>query len=84
MRRASGTAIKTAMTGARVNSEYLGESRGVSVYQPTRALPTRWLTPQVYKCAACKVRWFRSITNWYGGLCFECWVTQFEGEEEIR
>ena len=66
---------------------YLGEWGGVSVYQPEYN-PLTWdnepaRRPQVYKCACCKVRWFRAITNWYEGLCFECWVTQFEGEEEL-
>jgi len=65
---------------------YLGERRGKSVYQPEYD-PQTWdavgTLPRVYKCAACKVRWFRAITNWYEGLCFECWVTQFEGEDEL-
>ena len=60
--------------------EYLGEWHSRSAYQPTRALPTRFPPPQVYKCACCKVRWFRSITNWYGGLCYYCWLEQFEEE----
>jgi hypothetical protein len=29
------------------------------------------------------VRWFRPITNWYDGMCYWCWVEQFEGEDEL-
>jgi hypothetical protein len=65
---------------------YLGEWAGKSVYQPEYD-PQTWdavgLPPQVYKCAECKVRWFRAITNWYGGLCYYCWLEQFEGESEL-
>ena len=63
--------------------EYLGEWNSLSVYQPTKPLPTRWPVGGVYKCACCKVRWFRSITNWYDGMCYYCWLEQFEGEDEL-
>jgi len=66
-----------------VNTEYLGHWGGKDVYQPTRKLPTRWPMPRVHKCACCKIRWFRSITNWYDGLCWVCAREEYEGEEEM-
>ena len=67
-----------------MNTIYLGEWGGVSVYQSeyeyreSVGLPSR-----VYKCTDCKIRWFRAITNFYAGLCYYCWLEQFEGEEEM-
>ena len=65
---------------------YLGEWGGVSIYQPEYD-PQTWerigQPPQVYKCACCKVRWFRAITNWYDGLCYECWKEQFEDKPDM-
>ncbi len=66
---------------------YLGERGGVSVYQPEYDPQTwereRFPLPLVYKCNECKIRWFRAITNFYGGLCHPCYVSQYEGEEEM-
>ena len=70
-----------------MNSVYLGEWGGKSVYQPEYD-PLTWdavgLPPRVYKCAACKIKWFRAITNFYGGLCHSCYVSQFDGEPDIE
>ena len=69
-----------------MNTVYLGEWNSQSVYQPEYD-PRTWdavgLPPRVYKCACCKVRWFRAITNWYEGLCYWCYVSQFEGEDDL-
>ena len=63
---------------------YLGYWGGKYVYQPEyKPVEGFGTPPQVYKCACCKVRWFRSITNWYEGLCYCCWVEQFEGEDDL-
>ena len=65
---------------------YLGEWGGVSVYMPEYD-PDTWdavgTPPYVYKCACCKVRWFRAITNWYEGLCWVCALEEYEGEDEL-
>ncbi len=63
---------------------YLGEWGNESVYQPEYkwAEKATW-SPYVYKCSECKIRWFRAITNWYDGMCYYCWLEQFEGEEEM-
>ena len=63
---------------------YLGYWGDRSIYQPEYK-PTEavGLPSRVYKCIDCKIRWFRSITNWYDGLCYHCWLEQFEGEEEL-
>ena len=62
---------------------YLGYWGGEYIYQPTGKLPTRFPPPQVFKCACCKIRWFRAITNFYDGMCYYCWLEQFEGEKEM-
>jgi len=68
-----------------MNTEYLGEWGGKSVYQPTRKLPTRWPMPRVTICAAKCTRWFRVVQEDYrDGLCNECWLEGFEGEEEME
>jgi len=66
-------------------SDYLGEWGGRSVYQPTRKLPTRWLmAPSVRICAAKCTRWFLIVVEDHrDGLCNECFVEQFEGEEDM-
>ena len=70
-----------------MNTVYLGEWNNASVYQPEYDPQTweqqRFPLPLVYKCNECKIRWFRAITNFYDGLCYGCWITQFEDEEEI-
>ena len=63
---------------------YLGEWGGVSVYQPEYEYRESVGVPsRVYKCNCCKVRWFRSITNFYDGMCYYCWKEQYDGMDDI-
>ena len=63
---------------------YLGEWAGRSVYQPEYEYRESVGVPsRVYKCSCCKIRWFRAITNFYDGMCYYCWLEQFEGEPDI-
>ena len=71
-----------------MNTVYLGEWNSRSVYQPEYDPQTweqqRFPLPQVHKCSCCKIKWFRTTTNFYEGFCYYCWVEQFDGEEDIR
>ena len=66
---------------------YLGEWGGRSRYQPEYD-PAEWERmsfppPLVYKCNECKIRWFRPVANFYDGMCYECYVSQFEDEPDL-
>jgi len=67
---------------------YLGEWNSLSVYQPEYN-PDEWevrgsMPPLVHKCPCCKIRWFRRVTeDLYDGLCYWCYLEQFEGEEDM-
>ena len=66
---------------------YLGEWGGVSVYQPEyKQVQDVYglMQPSVLICTAKCTRWFRIVLEDYrDGLCNECWLEQFEGEEEL-
>ena len=74
------------MVYGEVRMIYLGEWANASVYQPEYD-PETWdavgLPSRVYKCSCCKVRWFRSITNFYDGMCYYCWKEQYDGMDDI-
>ena len=71
-----------------MNTVYLGEWQGKSVYQPEYD-PQTWegrclMVPNVSICASKCTRWFRTAQEDYReGLCHSCYVSQYEGEEEM-